>query len=113
MNIRFFLISHENLLPAVTGPCIYGKVYFLEESMRKKYIAIALLVAFTSVASFLAGQILAVPQPRMENALKDLQSAKQSLQNAEHNKGGHRAAAIELINQAIQHVREGIEAGNH
>ena len=44
----------------------------------------------------------------MDNALGYLESARSELQVAERNKGGHRAEALRLTNQAIDEVREGI-----
>jgi len=50
-------------------------------------------------------------QGHMQNALSDLQAAAAQLQAAIPDKGGHRAAAIPLVNQAITQVQEGIAAG--
>lgn len=47
-------------------------------------------------------------QPHMRAALEALQRAKQELQAAEHDKGGHRVKALSLTDQAIKHVQEGI-----
>jgi hypothetical protein len=47
-------------------------------------------------------------QPRMENALAALQTAKAELQKASKDKGGHRENAIRLINEAISEVQKGI-----
>jgi hypothetical protein len=47
----------------------------------------------------------------MEAAMEDLRAAREELQRAEPNKGGHRERAIELINHAIDQVKAGIEAG--
>ena len=47
-------------------------------------------------------------QPHMDNALHHLREAREALQRAEPNKGGHRERAIELVNQAIAQVEEGI-----
>jgi hypothetical protein len=47
-------------------------------------------------------------QPNMESARSNLQSAKANLLTAEHNKGGHRAKALNLVNQAIAEVNKGI-----
>jgi hypothetical protein len=47
-------------------------------------------------------------QPHMDNALRHLREAREALQRAEANKGGHRERAIELVNQAIAQVEEGI-----
>jgi hypothetical protein len=54
----------------------------------------------------------AEPQPAMRNALASLQAAKDSLQNASHDKGGHRAAALKLTEQAIDETKRGIEHDN-
>jgi hypothetical protein len=51
-------------------------------------------------------------QPHMQHALHALQNAKSQLEKAEHDKGGHRVKAIELINQAIAEVQAGIEYDN-
>ena len=48
-------------------------------------------------------------QPYMEAARADLQKAKAELLVAEHNKGGHRAKAVGLVNQAITEVNRGID----
>lgn len=47
-------------------------------------------------------------QPFMETALADLQKSRNELQVAEHNKGGHRAKALGLVNSAITEVNKGI-----
>ena len=49
-------------------------------------------------------------QPHMQAALDALQSARNNLDKAEADKGGHRANAIQLVNDAIAEVRQGIEA---
>lgn len=47
-------------------------------------------------------------QPHMQEALRALNAALRSLQQAEANKGGHRGRAMALVEQAIQEVRAGI-----
>ena len=64
------------------------------------------------VVTFLAGRASAMPQPNMQAALGHLEQAKESLARAEHDKGGFRAKAIELTNNAIAAVKEGIAIGN-
>ena len=49
-------------------------------------------------------------QPNMEDALTHLKGAKESLEKATANKGGHRVAAIKLIDQAMDEVKKGIAA---
>jgi hypothetical protein len=48
-------------------------------------------------------------QPRMKEALDLLQSARNHLNNATADKGGHRAKAIEHVDRAIDEVNKGIE----
>jgi hypothetical protein len=48
-------------------------------------------------------------QGNMEHALAALFQANQSLKQATPNKGGHRERAMELIQQAIVQVQEGIQ----
>ena len=50
----------------------------------------------------------AEPQPHMKAALEHLKKAKESLEKATADKGGHRAKAIELVNQAIEQTEKGI-----
>jgi len=59
--------------------------------------------------------VLATPpdQPNMESARANLQNAKANLQVAEHNKGGHRAKALNLVNSAISEVNKGIQFARH
>ena len=50
-------------------------------------------------------------QPRMENGLRALQTARAELVAATGNKGGHREKAIQLIDQAIKETKMGIAVG--
>jgi hypothetical protein len=50
-------------------------------------------------------------QPHMQNALGDLTAAQGELQVALADKGGHRVNAINLVQQAINEVNLGIQAG--
>ena len=50
-------------------------------------------------------------QPYMQSALGYLQSAQDALMRAAHDKGGHRARALNLVNQAISEVEIGIQVG--
>ena len=59
-------------------------------------------------AAFLAGEATA-RQPHMQAALADLQAARDQLDIATPNKGGHRVEALRLTNAAIVEVKAGIE----
>jgi|SRR5580765_3550702 len=50
-------------------------------------------------------------QPHMERAKLALESARNNLERATADKGGHRAKAIDLVREAIDEVNRGIEAG--
>lgn len=47
-------------------------------------------------------------QPNMQAALDALQQARAALQRASHDKGGHRAKAIEHVDAAIAQVKAGM-----
>lgn len=49
------------------------------------------------------------PQPEMTAAMDHLQQAAQNLERASHDKGGHRAKALELVQQAMREVQAGIQ----
>ncbi|MCV7225340.1 hypothetical protein H7J73_04730 [Mycolicibacterium komossense] len=66
-------------------------------------------LAFTGVGVG-TGMALA-DQPHMQNALNDLDAAQNRLQIALPDKGGHRDAAINLVQQAISETNLGIQAG--
>lgn len=51
-------------------------------------------------------------QGNMDRAVVSLQDALQSLRQATPNKGGHKEAATQLIEQAIAQVNEGINFAN-
>jgi hypothetical protein len=55
--------------------------------------------------------VRAPDQPHMQAALGALTSARNNLDKAEADKGGHRAKAIDLVKQAIDEVNAGINAG--
>ena len=65
-----------------------------------------------TAALVIAPLAYAEKQPHMEHALKALENARTQLGEAEHDKGGHRVKAIDLINQAITEVKAGIEYDN-
>jgi hypothetical protein len=51
-------------------------------------------------------------QPQMKTALANLQAAKQQLDKASHDKGGHRAKALKETELAIGQVEAGIKFDN-
>ncbi len=60
-----------------------------------------------------AGGMVATPamadQPKMEQALASLREARAFLKEANANKGGHRAKAVDFVEAAIKEVEAGIQ----
>jgi hypothetical protein len=70
-------------------------------------IIVACLLCAVLVSGFLLGRASA-DQPHMQAALEHLRAAKGELERAEADKGGHRARAIVLVNDAISQVEKGV-----
>lgn len=66
-----------------------------------------LALAIVLAAGFVGGR-LSADQPQMQKALTNLRQARQNLDRATADKGGHRERALEHVNQAINEVEEGI-----
>jgi len=73
--------------------------------------ALAALLA-ASIGTGAVSSVSADVQPNMREALTSLRNAAQSLSDASHDKGGHRAKALELTRAAIVQVEEGIKFDN-
>jgi len=77
------------------------------QSRLKAGLGVVALTATLATGVFI-GEALAA-QPHMQAALDYLKSARSELESAEHNKGGHRAEALRLTNDAIRETEAGIE----
>ena len=69
------------------------------------------LKSMALVATFAAGACMggaSAAQPHMSAALDALRTARSELVAATPNKGGHRARAISLVDQAISETQAGI-----
>jgi len=75
--------------------------------MNNKKTMLMLLAAFLGSTALAYARV--PDQPHMDAALSYLQTAKNELKVAEHNKGGHRATAQGLVNRAITEVNRGIQ----
>ena len=74
-------------------------------TIRRFFTVLALVVVLAT--AFVAGRASA-DQPHMQAALEHLRAAKVELEAATADKGGHRAKAIVLTNDAIVQVEKGI-----
>ncbi|MDH2908833.1 MAG: hypothetical protein PXZ07_01820 [Candidatus Eremiobacteraeota bacterium] len=86
---------------------------FQDRGNIARYLRIGALLL---VALFLGSAVTAYAferQPHMQMALGALNRAAAQLNVAQRDKGGHRAAAFNLVEQAIGQVRAGIAFDNH
>lgn len=63
------------------------------------------------VSALTADNLFGPDQPHMQNALTALENARDSLEKATSDKGGHRVKALGYVKDAIDEVKKGIEAG--
>jgi hypothetical protein len=70
---------------------------------------LALMSALAAAGTLAAAQPAAAYQGNMENALGSLHEALDFLRQSTPNKGGHRERAMQLIRDAIDEVRAGID----
>jgi hypothetical protein len=78
--------------------------------ISKPQLAVAAVLTAVSFSFLGAGTAYAV-QTHMFNAGDDLNNALNELRLAIPDKGGHRVTAIDLVNQAIDQVNQGIQFG--
>jgi hypothetical protein len=76
--------------------------------MRNRVIGVlSTLLLLAGMGLFAQNRQMARHEPHMSAAIGHLQQAKEELQRAAPNKGGHRERAMELVNQAIREVEQG------
>ena len=76
----------------------------------KRYLATSALTVALTLGSLAGYRALADErQPHMRAALHHLQEAKEELEKAAHDKGGHRERALDLTQSAIGEVKAGME----
>jgi len=78
--------------------------------MIRRSLLSFVLLTLVLMGGFVAGRANAA-QPHMNAALDHLRSARHELDAALADKGGHRAKAIALVNDAITEVQAGIDVG--
>jgi hypothetical protein len=76
---------------------------------HKKETEMKFSTCLIAIAALAVSSACFADQPYMHEALKNLTRAKDALQNADADKGGHRANAIRAVNAAINEVEAGIE----
>jgi hypothetical protein len=85
-----------------------------DNQSRRQFVILAAAGAAAASAVALTAGTAQADQGNMENALGALQSALSDLHHATSDKGGHKARAVRLIQQAISEVQAGINyAANH
>jgi hypothetical protein len=92
--------------PPETQPRTRRNAMGMTTKLRMRMLALG--TTCTLLGAGIGGAAVAY-QGHMYHAIDYLQSARQELIAAEGNKGGHRANAIHLIDQAIDEVNLGIQ----
>ena len=78
----------------------------MKDFSRRSVLSTILPAAVLAVV--LPGRAKAADQPHMQAALDALKNARRELEAATTDKGGHRAKALTLVNDAIAQVQKGI-----
>jgi hypothetical protein len=76
-------------------------------NVRKSVLAVAMFAVGTAAG----GGVAMAYQSHMYSALQDLRAARAQLAAAMSDKGGHRTAAIGLVDRAIYQTQAGISYG--
>ena len=76
--------------------------------MKRQRVLSALVLVAVLIGGIVAGRAHAA-QPHMRAALDHLRNARSELNAATADKGGHREAALRIVNDAIREVQAGIE----
>jgi hypothetical protein len=79
---------------------------------RSKLLALTLVLGLLSIPISAVASYEDEDQPHMQAALDALKQAEQHLNEAKHDKGGHRVAALKATREAIKHVEMGMKAGD-
>jgi len=74
----------------------------------KSKVRVAALTSSVFLLGMLTNQVMA-DQPHMQNAKENLRLAREELNLADSDKGGHKARAQELIREAMDEVQLGID----
>jgi hypothetical protein len=77
----------------------------LDKRMKTLKTALTVVAVF---AAMNATSMKAERQPHMQQALEHLRAARAELMAASHDKGGHRMAALDKVNRAIEEVDKGM-----
>jgi hypothetical protein len=74
--------------------------------MRKRLMLLAVLGVFALMFAYPAGVPAASPEshPEIHNAIDSLRHAKEHLEHAAHDYGGHRLEAIASIDHALEQL---------
>jgi len=80
--------------------------------MRIRKLAAPLVIALVAAAAGSFAGYSVASQPQMQSALSHLEAAERDLQQATHDKGGHRDRALDLVQRAEKQVREGMKYDN-
>jgi len=78
-------------------------------TQRRWIVIVPLMLVVLFLAVGYLSQRAYADQPHMQAALTSLKTAREQLQKATDDKGGHRKKALALVQEAIQQVEKGIQ----
>ena len=88
--------------------------------MLRKLVALTLALGLMTPAILAAptakpapAPVAAEPHPHIRAAIHELQEARTELQTANHDFGGHRAEAIEAVNNALKQLQQALQYDKH
>jgi len=88
--------------------------------MLKKLVALTLALGLMTPAILAAptakpapAPVAAEPHPHIRAAIRELQEAKRELETAAHDFGGHKAEAIEAVDNAIRQLQQALQYDRH
>jgi hypothetical protein len=79
------------------------------DALSRRRLLTITVGALTASSVLAPGTTALAYQGNMERALSELQTALRSLREATPDKGGHKATAVRLIEQAVSEVQAGID----
>lgn len=72
--------------------------------MFKKVLALGLMMGFLMSMAAVTPALAKERHPHIKKAIKELQAAKQELNTAAHDFGGHRVDAIAAVDKALEQL---------
>ncbi len=80
--------------------------------LKTRWVLVAAILVVSFVLGLSTSALTAEKHPQIHAAMRALRQAAHHLERAAHEYGGHRAKALELVKQAEEELKQGIEYAN-